>query len=135
MAYASYPDVEALNQQRTFTANSKPTKAEVGDFLTRTAAELDGIFAARGYSTPVPTTATGAFELARYYNALGAACLVEQAAEQSDRREQACKAWQAARDALRAGEIELPDAGRDTANSLVRYATAPTAVFTATTAW
>lgn len=135
MAYASYPDVEALNQQRTFTTNSKPTKGEVGDFLTRTAAELDGIFSARGYSIPVSTSASQSFELARYYNTLGAACLVEQAAEQSDRRDQACKAWQAAKDALRAGEIELPDASKDTSNSHIRFPTAPTAVFTATTTW
>lgn len=129
MGYATVADVQQLNSARTFAANSKPTANQVVDWLEQTAGVLDGILRERGYSVPLPTTATGALKTLEHYNAIGAAALVEQGAPSSDRRDQAMKLWEDAQKMLRDGEIEL-EAPRSTDLSRPRAPAVATPFFT-----
>lgn len=130
MAYATVGDVAGLTPLRTFTGSSKPTSTQVIGFLTETSAVLDGILAARGYTLPVPVTATAALELLEHYNAIGGWCYTEQGAPQSDMRETAERAWANAQKMLRDGLIEPPGLSIDTATQSPRSGFAATAMFT-----
>jgi hypothetical protein len=114
MPYASVGSVEALNSARTFTVNSKPSKLDVEQFLADTAAALDSILRARGYTLPVATTATSALEALGYYNSIGGWAWAERSAETSPHRDAAWELWKECQQELREGNIEL-DLGRDTA--------------------
>lgn len=57
MAYCVVSDVQALMGQ-TFNATSRPTVAEVMAAIDETAAEIDGVLAAAGYTVPVSGTAS-----------------------------------------------------------------------------
>jgi hypothetical protein len=127
--YATVGDVRSLNTARTFSATSRPDIADVVNYLTETAAVLDGILSARNYALPVPITATTALELLSYYNAIGAWCLSEQAAESSPHRDAAAKAWENAQRMLRDGLIEPVGLTRDTTTGRARAAGVPTAWF------
>ena len=128
MPYAVASQVEARNPKRVFTGSSLPATDQVTQYLVDTAAELDGILLARGYTVPVATSATSAHELMVNYNVLGAHFLAEQAAPTSDREESAQKAWENAKKMLKDGKIEL-DAARDTTESSPRGPTVPSAYF------
>lgn len=119
MAYTSASLVAARDTGRVLSATSRPNLDQLGDFILDAAAELDGILRSRGYSVPVPSTATSAFQLLRAYNNLGAICSVESAAVNSSKEKTACEAWEAAKKMLRDGDIEL-DAPKDTSQSSVR---------------
>lgn len=130
MAYATSPDVQALNTMRTFTQTSRPSLDDVARYITETAAVLDGILTARGYLLPVPTAATSALELLEHYNAIGAWALSENAAEASPHRDMAAKAWENAQKMLRDGLIEPPGLTKDIDRTRPRGSFAPTAMFT-----
>lgn len=133
MGYATPTQVYVRHPGRTFTATSKPSTGEVADAIDQTAAELDGILRARGYSLPIATTATGTLKLLEGYNALGADVLVEQAALSGSgegKRSAAWKAWEAAKKMLATGQVEL-DADRDSDQALPRHdTTVGTSIFT-----
>jgi hypothetical protein len=129
MAYATVSNVEALDAARTFTPANEVTDTDVVGFLTETAAVLDGILTARGYTLPVPTAATSALELLEGYNAIGAWAFVEQAATISPHRDAAAQAWANAQRMLRDGLIEPAGLTKDTASSSARAPAAATAFF------
>lgn len=113
MAYATIQDVQARDPTFTFTATSTPNASQVARFIEDTAAELDGILAARDFTVPVPSTATQAFIMLRGYNALGADALVQEAAPTSRKGDLARKLWEDCKKALRDGQITLADAASD----------------------
>lgn len=118
--YATVSDVAALNVGRaTYTANTKPTASQVVDYIEEASAELDGILRSRGYTAPVPTTATSARRMLEGYNAIGAWQKVEHFAEASERKEEAWRMWMDAKKMLMDGLIEL-DAPRETTTSVPR---------------
>jgi hypothetical protein len=120
MAYATVFHVEAENTGRgEYTKISHPTASQVIQYLEQRAAVLDGVLRAKGYLTPIATTATGAFQTLLNFNVLGAAYDVEKAAKTSDRVKDAQAAWEAALKMLQDGVIEL-DAPRDTTIALPR---------------
>lgn len=94
MAYALLSDVQAYNSARVYTASSQPATSQVGIFLDKTAAIIDSILVEKGYSLPVPTTASSALLLLSEVNALGAWARVESSAPASPMRDQAEAAWQ-----------------------------------------
>ena len=67
--------IQATPFQRSI--NESPTATQVAALLDQTAAELDGILAARGFQLPVPATATGTLRLLELFNAKGAYALAE----------------------------------------------------------
>lgn len=130
--YTTPTQVYALNKGRQpFTATSKDiTIDDVNRYITETAAVLDGILTERSYLTPVPSSATVAHGVLSHYNALGAAYLVEKSAPTSDRREEACRAWEHAQTMLRTGAIQLPDADVDVTHDMPRACLPATPMFT-----
>lgn len=109
MAYATVSNVSALDRGRDpFTPATKPTDAEVVRFLEQRAGEIDVILRTRDYLLPVATTYTGVLAMLELYNAQGADCLVQQAAVNSNRRKEACQAWEAAKTLLETGDIGIP---------------------------
>lgn len=132
IGYTTAAEVHSHNTGRQmFTATSRDvTLSDVNRFITETAAVIDGILTERSYVAPVPTTATVAYGLLAHYNALGAACMVEKAAPTSDRREDACRAWENAQNMLRKGEVQLIDAEISATNDMPRGLSAATAMFT-----
>ncbi|MGH2954881.1 MAG: hypothetical protein ACRD2Z_09745 [Thermoanaerobaculia bacterium] len=129
MAFATVADVHQLNTGRaTYTASSKPTASQVIDWLEQTGAAIEGILRQRGYSVPVPTTATSALKYLEKCNALGAAALVEQGAQASDRRDQAVALWRECYKALSDGTIDL-DAPSDANGGAVEFAAVPSPCF------
>jgi hypothetical protein len=129
MPYATVGDVRSLNSARTFTATSRPDIADVVNYLTQTAAVIDGILSARNYALPVPITATTALELLANFNAVGAWFYVEQAAESSPHRDAAERAWNNAQKMLRDGLIEPVGLARDITTGRARAAGVATAWF------
>lgn len=131
MGYATVADVEQLAQARVFTATSKPSTTQVVDWLEQTAGVLDGILRAKGYSLPVPASATQTLKLLEGYNAIGAAAFVEQGAPTSDRRDQAMTLWQDTQKMLKDAMLELDDAQDATVTSpRSSFPSAPTPFFT-----
>lgn len=120
MAYATVYNVAALNTGRTYGAtNTKPSATQVVQYLEETAGVLDGILRQQGYLTPVATTATSAYKTLEGFNAIGAWCMVESAAQTSDRRQDAEAMWESAKKMLLDGIIDL-DAPQDTTEALPR---------------
>lgn len=113
MGYATVSDVESLDSMLTFTQVSKPSIEDVVRFIENTAIELDSALNANDFQTPVPTTATAAYRLLTYYNALGADCLAQKAHPDSPKADSACKAWDGALKMLAAGKVVLSDAPRN----------------------
>jgi len=102
MGYCTPSQVGALDQGRMpFTASSRPALTEVQQFIDQTAAEIDSILGGAGWDMPVPTTASSAYTLVSYFNALGADALVQRAAQSSDRVDTAAAAWESARQTLK----------------------------------
>lgn len=129
MAYATVSDVTALNAARTFTGSSVPNTNQVAGYLTETAAVLDSILGARGFTLPVPITATSALELLEHYNAIGAHSFAENAAPSSPHADAAAKAWERAQKMLADGLIEPPGLTRDIASTRARVGGSPTPWF------
>lgn len=130
MGYATISHVEALDTGRgPFTASTKPSASQVALYLDQTSAELDAALTQRGYVTPVATTATQARLLLQHYNALGANCLVQRAAQQSVKDDDACSMYAAALAAISAGDLTLPGAPSVDASNLPLYPTAPSPIF------
>jgi hypothetical protein len=128
MSYGTASGVHRLNTNRTFTATSRPTITEVDGFLANTAAEIDGILRQRGYTLPVPTTASSALVLLAHGNELGAAAMVEQGAQKSDRLDSALSLWRDFKRLLQSANLELDVATTDA--KLPRYSSSATAAFT-----
>jgi hypothetical protein len=129
--YATPTQVYALNTGRNFTATSKPNIAQVQQFIDQTAGVIDGILAEKAYTLPLATSATAARVSIEFYNALGAACLVERSAPTSDeRRQEACEMWRNAQDMLRSGAVEFPDLERSTSTDMPRSSFPATPMFT-----
>lgn len=130
-AYATVADVQAL-AGLAFGASTLPRTDQVGGFLTETAAVLDGILSAKGYSLPVATSATSALELLEHFNALGgqAKALAANPAAPKDRRDAAETAWKDAQTMLRDGLIEPVGLTKDTATARVRVGETASAFFT-----
>lgn len=130
--YTTPTQVHAQNKGRQmFSATSRDvTFEDVQGYIYETAAVLNSILAERSYVTPVPTSAELAYGVLNHFNTLGAACMVEKAAPTSDRREQACEAWDRAQDMLRRGDVQLPDAEISGSNDIPKGLSAATAMFT-----
>lgn len=107
MAYASLPDVAALNAARVYTASSQPATAQVGLFLDNKAAEIDSILVEKGYSLPVPYTASSALLFLRNLNAVGAWADVEVSAPSSQSRDMAQAMWSSSLQMLKAANTIL----------------------------
>ncbi len=138
MSYTTTDRVAARSPGRIFTATSKPSATQVGYFIEDAAAQLDGILSERGYSVPVPSTATVSFALLRDYNTAGAHCLVEKSAPtgRAEDGKDACAAWEAAQLALSTGGVDLPDASTvATGDGVGRSGYQPTAMFAAASAF
>ena len=128
-AYATASQVAGRDRGFTFTATSKPSIGDLDDFLTQSAAELDGILRARGYQLPIPTTATQALELLQSYNITGAIALMQLSAPTGGgKRDDALKLWAQCKRMLASGEVML-DTPSDTQTALPRYGGSPTAMF------
>jgi len=124
MGYVNATQVYARDTGRTFSATSRPSTYQVGDFIEHTAAELDGILRRRGYGLPIATSATSALRLLEGYNAMGAAAMIEQAAPTTGgKRGDALYLWEECKKALACGDIEL-EADRDVSTSRPRFARA-----------
>jgi hypothetical protein len=114
MGYCALEDVAELNTGRTFSATSRPTASQVVDYIEQTAAVIDAVLRGQGYNLPVPTTATSVLKLLEGYNALGAACMVEQGAPTARRNGgsrggdlDVCAMWRAAQKMLADGTLDL----------------------------
>jgi hypothetical protein len=129
VAYGNASAVHRLNTNRSFTGSSNPTLTEVEGFLDFTAAEIDGILRARGFLVPVPTTATGALQLLAHGNALGAAMMVEQGAQTSDRREDARILWRDFKRMLESSDLGLESGTEDPDRGTPRWASNGSAMF------
>ncbi len=129
MSYGTASDVHALNENRVFTGSSNPTLTEVDRFLALTAAEIDGILRARGFLVPVPTSATSALQLLAHGNALGAAAMVEQGAQQSDRREDARILWRDFKRMLESSDLGLESGTQDPDRGTPRWASNASSLF------
>lgn len=132
-AYTSVIQVQALNAARPLTATSIPSADQTRGFILQTAAELNSIISGLGLVVPVQPSATTSYQLLAYYNALGAHCLVEESAPTSRASEKARDMWEAAKQMLKAGDIDLPDAPL-LAGNLPRANTPRDPYFTATMA-
>jgi len=51
--YCEASDVQALHQQRTFSASTKPTTTQVENFITKGFHRINGVLDAIGYTIPV----------------------------------------------------------------------------------
>lgn len=129
MPYATIADVQALNAKRQFTQSGDVTIADVENYLTQTAGEIDGILRGQGYSLPIPTTAVETLTTLRQFNAYGGHFHAEHAAPVSKHVERAEKLWKSALCSLRDGKLEL-DAPRDMAESHARAGFAASPMFT-----
>lgn len=93
MAYASITHVQGFCPNRPFTATSIPAATQVAGYLDQRAGELDALLLAVGYALPVPAGATIALAVLQRANALGAWADTEAAAQVSEDRDRAIKAW------------------------------------------
>lgn len=121
MAYANPTVVYARDTGRNFTATSRPSTQMVSDYCEQTAAELDGILRARGYTIPIATTATSALRLLEHGNALGAAAMIEQTAVTgAGKRGDAFHLWEEFKKHLLGDLLEL-DAAKDATDSVPSF--------------
>lgn len=113
MAYATLADVIALNSARVYSATSHPATSAVGQFIDQQAAAIDAILLEKGYTLPVPTTASSALLMLQHINAVGAWSLSESGAERSPYRDLALTMWQASIDMLKAQStvLDIPKSG------------------------
>ena len=102
MAYASLSDIVALTAGRAFTASTIPNTSQVVGFLDQTAAVIDSMLVEKGYSLPIPTTASSALLLLRQINSLGAWAQTERAAQLSEQRDFSQQMWESSLAMLRA---------------------------------
>jgi hypothetical protein len=107
MAYASLSDVQAMEPARVYGASTTPATSQVGLYLDNRAAEIDSILLEKGYSLPVPTTASSALLLLRKVNAQGAWADVSAGAPGSPFREASDAAYQSALAMLKAANTIL----------------------------
>lgn len=129
MAYCNPTHVEARNSARTFSATSNPSLADVTQYCEEISSEIDGILLARGYSLPVPTTATAALAQLQKYNTDGAWFLVEDGAKSSPFRDQSKAMWESAQKMLADGKVELVGAPKDLLDGVPRIGSTPTPFF------
>jgi len=78
MAYCVLDDVKALNPNRVYSADTKPTATQVAGFIDHISAQLDVILRGRGLAVPV-TQPTDLLAYLKFVCALGAASLAEEA--------------------------------------------------------
>lgn len=105
--YATLGDVQALNAARNLTATSVPNSSQVAQFLQFSGAQIDSILVEKGYSLPVPTTATAALMLLERVNAQGGYAMTERSAAASPHADTAEKAYAAALEMLEAASTIL----------------------------
>ena len=77
-AYGTVAEVEAyvahlIESGSTFSATTRPTLAQVEQFIERRSAVLNGCLAENGYTVPVPVSAAQARLVLDYYAVMGAA--------------------------------------------------------------
>lgn len=110
MSYCTVDNVETLVGQE-YGAGTRPTRTEVGTLCENISAELDGVLAAAGYSTPVAASAS--LTMLRHYATMGTAVQAWHAGYITDADYPRIQSWQTAyRDFLlriRKGEQWLPD--------------------------
>jgi len=78
MSYCTIADVQTLNPTRTYSATSKPTLTQVGEYITQIAGEVDTVLQGRGLGVPIETPAVFVTFL-KQLNAVGAAAMAERA--------------------------------------------------------
>lgn len=119
MGYATISHIAALNAARPITATSRPNLDQVAGFLDETSAVIDAILSGRGFSLPIPTTATAALKLLEGYNAKLAWPMVERAAPVHPQADAADKAAMYAEKMLQS--MEPPQLSRDAATTRARH--------------
>lgn len=134
-AYASAPDVVAhlTFAPSGFTATSRPNASQVHHFLYDTAQDLDTALAAQGYSVPISTGATLAFQQMNAWNSIGAALYAGQAMPQGGDGKHVQfleRRWDVILQGIRDGDLVLPGADKDSTTGLPRYGGHATAAFT-----
>jgi hypothetical protein len=119
MAYCTITDVRGLNPKRTYNATTTPTEAQVGQYITDIAAEIDSIIQAQGYTVPVTAPANFVTVL-KLLNARGAAAQAEIAmfpesgVGATPHGQQLLSLYKDGLKALRAGEIPETITGQTT---------------------
>ena len=78
MSYCILADVQGLNAKRTYSATTTPTIAQVTEFISKIAGEIDVVLQGRGLTTPVLVPAA-LVEFLEQLNAVGAAGIAERA--------------------------------------------------------
>jgi hypothetical protein len=76
MAYCTITDVRGLNPKRTYSTTTTPTQAQVEQYITDIAAEIDNAIQSQGYTVPVTSPANFVAVL-KMLNARGAAAQAE----------------------------------------------------------
>jgi hypothetical protein len=109
MAYCTVDNVAGLTFME-FTQVSHPSTTEVNDFIANTAADLDGVAQAAGYTVPV--TDAQAVALMKKYNTYGAAVAAWHAGYSADNEPARVTRWAKEYDdfiaRLRRGDQLLP---------------------------
>lgn len=133
MAYCDIDDVRAAVAYRNIDGNTEPTSAQVVDFITQIASEIDMALAAKDYSVPIDASATIAYEFCKQTNIYGAAARVEAGSPKGDdskHRDHYRKLYESALERITTGGVSLSDAARDTTLSNPRGGSGnPSAMF------
>jgi hypothetical protein len=129
--YATVADVERYVPARApFQANTKPSATQVAALITDATADIEGVLAEAGYSLPIATTATQAFQIVQAACAKCAAELVERVAPTSNRVEHYAKMCSEAKKMLAAGKLPGVDLGTDTGQARYSPTEATAPIFT-----
>lgn len=133
--YCERADVQEVNQQRTYSASTRPTAEQVDGFITDVFSEMNLILNAAGYTTPVATSATAASAWLKVVNAWGAAGMAEEATHsvgapgESARSDSLMKRYRDRLKMISAKEITLKDAARSDASPKIQSEQVPAGSF------
>lgn len=117
MAYADVEHVAIYNQQRTYSASSKPSVSQVKVICAWVASVIDAALANIGYVVPV--TAPISLSILQDLNAMGAAASAEMAAfmganpNESQHASMLHKRFEQRLADIVSGKLKLPDAPQD----------------------
>lgn len=106
-AYATPDDVARQAAGRRFDSHSKPTEAQVLEWLGQIAGVINSVMRGLNYELPIPADAAEALRTLQHGNALGVAAMVEQSAPTSERRAEARQWWKDWLEMLKDGSLEL----------------------------
>ncbi len=118
-AYCSLADVEGQTGFK-YDAESQPSRTEARNTISGVAAEIDGVLEAAGYDVPVPTSATRALTMLKFYNTIGAAYRLWHSDVRGPETFPAAQSWEldfrTFLENLAAGKMKLPGLADDDAS-------------------